>query len=98
MWKPEGFLRVSVSGDAVSGSHAMGLAEDLELLVHSLVQRPDSIAGRPTEVSETSTSDEETRIDVAFHGLQLDPDAEAELHRLVREHVQQRVARRETEK
>ena len=56
MWKPEGFLRVSVSGDAVSGSHAMGLAEDLELLVHSLVQRPASIAVAQTEVCETSPS------------------------------------------
>ena len=53
MWNPEGFLRVSVSGDAVPGSHAMGLAEDLELLVEALVQRPTSIGGQTTEVRES---------------------------------------------
>ena len=80
----EGVLEVFVSGDAVSGSGAVGLARDLEQLVHEFVRRSGSIRAEGTRVPETPRSGEDEELDIALHGLGLDPDAETELHHLIR--------------
>jgi len=80
----EGVLQVFVSGDAVSGSGAVGLARDLEQLVHEFVRRSGSMRAEGTRVPETTRSGEDEELDIALRGLGLDSDAEAELHRLIR--------------
>lgn len=80
----EGVLQVFVSGDGVSGSDAVGLARDLEQLVQEFVRRPGSIGAERTRVPETPSSGEDEDLDIALHGLGLDPDAETELHHLIR--------------
>jgi hypothetical protein len=92
-----GVLQVFVSGGAVSGSRAIGLAEDLERLVHAFLERPASIGAEKSRVPEKPPAGEDEEIAIAFHGLELEPDAEAELHRLMRARIQGHLARGETE-
>ena len=89
-------VRVFVTGDAVPDPAAMGLAEDVRLLIQGFMRRPASAAqGRPrTEALRVPGPDIE--IQFALHGLQLDPAAEDELHHLIRELIRERVARAET--
>ena len=91
---PKGVLQVFVSGEAVSGSRAMELTRDLEELIHAFVRRRDSTGVEKTRVPETprAGSDE---IGIALHGLELEPDAEAELHDLIRGRVREHLAHSE---
>jgi hypothetical protein len=89
----KGVLQVFVSGEAVPGSRAMGLTTDLELLVHEFVdQRPGSIRPEKTRVPETPRAGEDEDIGIVLHGLELEPDAEAELRRLLRARVREHLA------
>jgi hypothetical protein len=94
--RPEGALQVFVSGDAVAGSRAVGLAKDLEQLIYAFVQRPASIDAERARAPQTPSSSEDEGIEIALHGLALEPDAEAELHRLIRARVQGHLAGGET--
>ena len=87
-------VRISITGDAVSDPAAMGLAEDLSLLIQGFIQRPASAAQERAEALRVSGPDVD--IQIALHGLQLDPEAEDELQHLIREVVRDRVARAET--
>lgn len=91
-----GVLQVFVSGEAVSGSRAMGFAKELEQLVHEFVRRPDSIGAERTRVPETPSAGEDEEIQIALHGLALEPDAESELHHLIRGRVLEYLAGGET--
>jgi hypothetical protein len=91
-----GVLQVFVSGGGVSGSRAMGLAKDLEHLVHEFVLRPGSIGAERTRVPETPGSGEDEEPDIALHGLALEPGAEAELNRLIRGRIREYLAGGET--
>ena len=87
-----GVLQVFVSGEAASGSRAMGLTRDLEELIHAFVRRPASIGAEKTRVPETPSSGEDEEIGIALHGLELEPDAEAELRHLIRGRVREHLA------
>jgi hypothetical protein len=87
-----GVLQVFVSGDAASGSRAMGLTKDLERLIHAFVRRPASSGAEKTRVREAPGAREEEEIDIALHGLELEPDAEAELRDLIRGRVREYLA------
>ena len=89
-------VRVSITGDAVSDTAAMGLAEDLSLLVQGFMQRPASAARQRTRTETPRVSGPDVDIQIAMHGLQLDPEAEDELRLTIRELVRDRVARAET--
>ena len=85
-------IRVFVSGDGVSKRGAMGLDEDLRLLVQAFIQ---GSSDRGT-AAETSASGADGDIKIALHGLNLTPENERELHQLIRQMVRERVARRAT--
>lgn len=88
-------VRISLTGDGVSGTAAMGLAEDLSLVVQGFMQRRASARETArTKAPRVSGPDED--IQIALHGLQLEPEAEDELHQAIRELVRDRVARSET--
>ena len=81
---PKGVLQVFVSGEAVSGSRAMGLTRDLEELIHAFVRRPASNGAEKARVREPPRPGEDEEIRIALRGLELDADAEAELRDLIR--------------
>jgi hypothetical protein len=89
-------IRAFVFGEEIAGARAMGLAEDLSLLVQRFIQ------GSPSRAREKTfalpPSEQHGDIEIALHGLHLDPDQEAQLHHLIRELVQERVADKETSK
>ena len=89
-------VRISLTGDAVSDPAAMGLAEDLGLLIHGFMHRPASAAQEGTRTEVPRVSGPDVDIQIALHGLQLDPEAEDVLHDLIRELVRDRIARAET--
>jgi hypothetical protein len=89
-------VRISITGDAVSDPAAMGLAEDLSLLIQGFMQRPASATQERTRTEALRVSGPDVDIQIALHGLQLDPDAEDELQHLIRALVRDRVARAET--
>ncbi len=87
-------VRISLTGDGVSDAAAMGLAEDLGLLVQGFMQRRASARETVrTQAPRVSGADDE--IAIALHGLQLDQEAEDELHQTIRALVRDRVARAE---
>ena len=91
-------FRVSVTGDAVLDAAARGWAEDVGLLVQGFVRRrasADRVRARPDATGEDRGRAEDD-IQVSLHGLQLDPEAEDELHRMIRDLVRDRVSRAET--
>lgn len=89
-------VRVSITGDAVPNPAAMGLAEDLSLLIQGFMQRTASAVQGRSRTEATRVSGPAVDIQFALHGLQLDPEAKDELHHLIRELVRDRVARAET--
>ena len=88
---------VSVTGDGVADPAAMGLAEDLGVLVQAFIRRPSEVQekGRSRPPAPPDPDDD---IQIALHGLDLDPDAEAELHGHIRKLVRDRLAPKEAEK
>src|SRR5436190_20241455 len=66
-------VRVSITGDAVANPAAMGLAEDVSLLIHRFVQRPASAAQERTRTEAPRVSGADGDIQIALHGLPLDP-------------------------
>jgi hypothetical protein len=89
-------LAVFVSGHAPSDPGAMGLAEDIQLLIQAFIQSPASADRQRAQTSPAT--DEHGDIEIALHGLKLDPDREAELHRRIRELVRKRLTAGATKK
>ena len=87
-----GVLQVFVSGEAASGSRALGLTRDLEELIHAFVRGPASTGAGKTRVRETPGAGEDEEIGITLHGLELEPDAEAELRHLIRGRVREHLA------
>jgi hypothetical protein len=94
-----GQVYVSVSGDALHASWAMGLEDDVRLLGRAFAAGGASLAremidGRRTRSSDQSRSpDQYEGVDVALHGLGLDSGDEDELRDLIRMLVGERMAR-----
>jgi hypothetical protein len=74
----------------------MGLAGDLSRLVQGFIQDLPSSARE--KASGTPPSGQHEDIQIALHGLNLNPDQEAQLHQLIRELVRERVAGKEAGK
>jgi len=91
-------LRVAVFGDEVSDSGTMGLADDVRLLVQGFVRDPDSGEQHGRSSDPTRSSNPGLDIQIALHGLGLDPGAERELHGLIQALLHERVASVEPEK
>ena len=89
-------LRVFVSGDGTSDPSAMGLDEDLRLLVQAFIQGLHSSDRRKTAARPTSLAHGD--IEIALHGLNLAPEEEGELHHRIRELVRKRVTGKEAAK
>jgi hypothetical protein len=83
-------IRVFVSGAGVSEPGAMGLDEDLRLLVQAFIR--GSHCSDEGMAAETSASSAGEDIKIALHGLNLAPEQERELKQLIRELVRKRVA------
>jgi hypothetical protein len=89
-------IRIFMSGDGVFYPGAMGLEEDLRLLVQAFLHGSRSWDRDATR--EKSASDAYGDIQIALHGLKLAPEEERELHHLVRELVRERLAGKEATK
>jgi hypothetical protein len=85
-------IRISVTGDGTSDPNAMGLAEDLALLAREFVRRGAPSGEQRSCVAEPAPADMDGEVEIALHGVELDPEAMKELHRLMRELVGERTA------
>ena len=89
---PEGLpILVSLGGDTAALADAMSLTSDITFLVKTYRrlsksekhERPASCAQAPGEAPE---------IEIAIHGLELEPDVEAELRERIRDLVRSRLS------
>jgi hypothetical protein len=87
---------VAVFVDGVSGADAMGLADDARLLIEAFVRDPASFD--PDTPRAAATPDPDGHLDIALHGLNLGPEDERVLCRLIRDLVAHRRAPQRSEK
>jgi hypothetical protein len=83
-------IRISVTGDGASDPKAMGLAEDIAMLVQEFVQHWAPSDEQRSRAAESAPGDTNVDVEIALHGVELDPKARKELHRLIRELVRER--------
>lgn len=88
-------LPVFVKGD--SDVDTMGLADDVRLLIDAFVRDPASVE-RERSDAPASEADPGDEIGIALHGLNLGPEDERVLHRLIRGLVGERRAQRGRER
>lgn len=86
-------LLVSASGDQIS--NATGLAPDLELLVRAFVHRPSGPKLTEPGLPDSAANDD---IQFAIYGLNLDPDEEEELRRIIRLRIREHLSNEERRK
>jgi hypothetical protein len=82
-------LRVPVFVDGVWDADAMGLADDVRLLLDAFVRDPAS-AVRERSAAAPATDADPGDVQIALHGLNLGPEDERVLHRLIRGLVAER--------
>ena len=83
-------LRVFISGAGASDPDAMGLDEDIRLLVNDFMRRVRSGAPRTTPAAPASHPQGDSQI--ALHGLNLTAEEANELRHLISELVRKRAA------
>ncbi|HZA41062.1 MAG TPA: hypothetical protein VFA00_10600 [Actinomycetota bacterium] len=81
---------VFVGGAAEEDPRAVGLVEDVRLLIHAFLLDPDSVRTSQACADIQDAPDASGDIEIAIHGLTLEPDAEAELHERIQGLVRQR--------
>lgn len=98
VWKepPIAERHVAVFVDGVAEADAMGLADDVSLLIEAFVRDPASFDREAPPAAPTPDPDGD--LDIALHGLNLRPEDERVLHRLIRDLVRQRRAPQRTER
>jgi hypothetical protein len=89
-------LRVAVFVDGVSDADAMGLADDVRLLLDAFVRDPASVERERSAAAPAPDADPDGDVEIALHGLNLGPEDERLLHRLIRGLVAERRAPGET--
>jgi hypothetical protein len=89
-------IQVFVSGDAASDTRAIGLPEDLRLLVQGFVHR--SRTSDRKAAPDIPASDENGDIRIALHGLHLAPEELRELRQMIRGMVRKRLPGKEATK
>ena len=87
---------VAVFVDGLSDADAMGLADDARLLIEAFVRDPASFHREASQAAPTPDPDGE--LDIALHGLNLGPEDERVLHRLINDLVRERRAPQRTER
>lgn len=87
---------VAVFVDGVSDADGMGLADDVRLLIESFVRDPASFD--PDTPRAAATPDPDRDFDIALHGLNLGPEDERVLCRLIRDLVAHRRAPQRSER
>jgi hypothetical protein len=83
-------LPVFVKGD--SEADTMGLADEVRLLIDAFVRDPASVERERSADAPASEADPGDEIGIALHGLNLGPEDERVLHRLIRSLVAERRA------
>jgi hypothetical protein len=91
-------LRVEVFVDGVSDADAMGLADDVRLLLDAFVRDPVSVERERSAAAPAPDADPDGDVEIALHGLNLAPEDERVLHRLIRGLVAERRASGRTER
>jgi hypothetical protein len=89
-------LPVFVKGD--SDADTIGLADDVRLLIDAFVRDPASFERERSADAPASDADPDGDIGIALHGLNLGPEDERVLHRLIRGLVAERRAQRGRER
>ena len=77
-------LRVAVFVDGTSDADTMGLADDVRMLLNAFVRDPASVERERSAVVPMADADPDRRVEIALHGLNLGPEDERVLHRLIR--------------
>jgi len=85
-------LRVAVFVDGGSGADAMGLADDVRLLLDAFVRDPASVERERSAAAPAADADPDRNVEIALHGLNFGPEDERVLHRLIRGLVAERRA------
>lgn len=85
-------LRVAVFVDGGSGADAMGLADDVRLLLDAFVRDPASFERERSATAPAADADPDRNVEIALHGLNFAPEDERVLHRLIRGLVAERRA------
>ena len=75
-------LPVFVSGG--SDTDTMGLADDVRMLIEAFVRDPASVDPQALAAAPASDADHDGDVEIALHGLNLGPEDERALHRLIR--------------
>jgi hypothetical protein len=75
-------LPVFVRGD--SDADTMGLADDVRLLIDAFVRDPASVDRETSAAAPAPDADPDGDVEIALHGLNLGPEDERVLHRLIR--------------
>jgi hypothetical protein len=85
-------LRVPVFVDGFSGADAMGLADDVRLLLDAFVRDPASVERERSAAAPAADADSDRNVEIALHGLNFSPEDERVLHRLIQGLVAERRA------
>lgn len=75
-------LPIFVKGD--SDADTMGLADEVRLLIDAFVRDPASVERERSADAPASDEDPDGDVGIALHGLNLGPEDERVLHRLIR--------------
>ena len=89
-------LPVFVKGD--SNAETMGLADEVRLLLDAFVRDPASVERERSADAPALDADPDGDVGIALHGLNLGPEDEGVLHRLIRALVAERRAQRARER
>lgn len=89
-------LPVFVKGD--SDADTIGLADDVRLLLDAFVRDPAAVERERSAATPASDADADGDVGIALHGLNLAPEDERVLHRLIRGLVAERRAPGGTER
>jgi hypothetical protein len=93
-----GVFRIPVFVKGLSDADAMGLADDVRLLLDAFVRDPASVERERSAAAAAPDADPEEDVGIALHGLNLGPEDERVLHRLIRGLVAERRAPGGTER
>jgi hypothetical protein len=85
-------LRVAVFVNGFSDADAMGLADDVRLLLDAFVRDPASVERERSAAVPGADADPDRNVEIALHGLNFGPEDERVLHRLIRGLVAERRA------
>jgi hypothetical protein len=80
-------FRLSVFVRGGSDADTMGLADDVRLLIDAFVRDPASVDRETAGAAPSPDADPDGDVEIALHGLNLGPEDERVLHRLIRDLV-----------